>query len=506
MKYVLEHFGIDPSAPCPAACSGANTWHNGNKSLTFTSLNPSTTKQLGLVAPATKFEYDAVVSDSLHALKAWKVVPAPARGLFIRELGERLRVEKEALAVLISLEMGKIISEARGEVQEMIDMCDFAVGLSRQLYGLTMHSERQNHRMYEQWHPLGVVGIITAFNFPVAVWAWNAILALVCGNTTIWKPSPLTPLCAHAVHKICLDVAKRHNCEGIFSLVHGGTEQGEWLAADENVSLVSATGSTAMGKKVAGVVGMRLGRTLLELGGNNALIVDKTASLDLAVRAILFAAIGTTGQRCTSLRRLLVHKSLKPLLLERLVAAYRQIKIGDPQVETTLMGPLISDSAVAAMNSAMLSAKEQGGKVIFNGGTIPDVGFFVAPSILEMPCTSLILQQETFAPLLFVITFNSIDEAIHLQNNVRQGLSSALFTESLSNSEYFLSAQGSDCGIANINIGTSGAEIGGAFGGEKDTGGGREAGSDAWKNYMRRQTTTINWSNELPLAQGITFG
>lgn len=470
------------------------------------STNPTTREPIATLGTATHTEHEIVVGSALKAFDQWKNVPAPTRGLMIRALGDELRKEKEHLAAIISMEMGKILAEARGEVQEMIDMCDFCVGLSRQLYGLTMHSERPGHRMYEQWHPLGVVGIITAFNFPMAVWAWNAVLAAVCGNSVIWKPSPLTPLCAHAVQIICNRVTRHFDCDGIFGLLHGDSDQGALLSADSRIPLISATGSTRMGKIVGATVGARLGRSLLELGGNNAIIIDESASLDLAVRAILFAAAGTSGQRCTTLRRLLVHSSIKSRLLEQLIGAYKQIRIGDPLDESTLMGPLISDQAVSVMHAVIDEAKRQGGTVIYQKTDVPTTGSFAGPAIIEMKEAIEITKEETFAPILYVISFDTIDEAIRIQNDVPQGLSSAIFTQNLLNSEKFLSSAGSDCGIANVNIGTSGAEIGGAFGGEKETGGGREAGSDSWKAYMRRQTTTINWSGQLPLAQGIRFG
>lgn len=502
----LIHFGFSSTDILPAASCSESEWMAGATDTPIISTNPTTREPLATVATATHTEHEIVVESALRAFYKWKHVPAPTRGLMIRSLGDELRREKEHLAAIISMEMGKIIAEARGEVQEMIDMCDFCVGLSRQLYGLTMHSERPGHRMYEQWHPLGVVAVITAFNFPMAVWAWNAVLAAVCGNSVIWKPSPLTPLCAHAVQIICNRVTKHFDCEGIFGLLQGDSDQGALLSADSRIPLISATGSTRMGKIVGATVGARLGRSLLELGGNNAIIVDETASLDLAVRAILFAAVGTSGQRCTSLRRLLVHSSIKDKLLKRLIEAYQQIRIGDPLDETTLMGPLINDQAVSVMHAVIDEAKRQGGTIIYQKTDVPGTGSFAGPVIIEMKEATDITREETFAPILYVISFDTIDEAIRIQNDVPQGLSSAIFTQDLLNSEKFLSVAGSDCGIANVNIGTSGAEIGGAFGGEKETGGGREAGSDSWKAYMRRQTTTINWSGQLPLAQGIRFG
>ena len=502
----LIHFGISATEILPAAFSFDSEWMAGATDRPIVSINPTNNAALATVGTATHAEHEIVVNSALKAFDKWKHVPAPTRGLMVRSLGEELRREKEYLSAIISLEMGKILAEARGEVQEMIDMCDFSVGLSRQLYGLTMHSERPGHRMYEQWHPLGVVGVITAFNFPMAVWAWNAVLAAVCGNSVVWKPSPLTPLCAHAIQLICNRVTKDHDCEGIFGLLQGDSDQGALISADPRIPLVSATGSTRMGKLVGATVGARLGRTLLELGGNNAIIVDESASIDLAVRAILFAAVGTSGQRCTSLRRLLVHSSIKGELLARLTKAYEQIRIGNPLDDNTLMGPLINNQAVSVMQAVINEAKQQGGTIISQESPVPGGGSFAGPVIIEMKEPTDITKQETFAPILYVISFDTIDEAIRIQNDVPQGLSSAIFTQNLLNSEKFLAVAGSDCGIANVNIGTSGAEIGGAFGGEKETGGGREAGSDSWKAYMRRQTTTINWSGQLPLAQGIRFG
>jgi aldehyde dehydrogenase (NAD+) len=439
----------------------------------------------------------------------WRLRPAPKRGDLIRDLGNALRELKEPLGDLVSMEMGKIRAEGHGEVQEMIDICDFAVGLSRQLYGLTMHSERPGHRMYEQWHPLGPIGVITAFNFPVAVWSWNAAIAAVCGDTVVWKPSLLTPLCAIAVQHICARVMHDHHAPGVFNLVIGPNETvGEAMLNDSRLPLVSFTGSTRVGRHVAEAVARRLGRTILELGGNNAIIVAEDADLDLAVRAILFGAVGTAGQRCTTTRRLIAHRSIMPELTRRLRDAYAQAsqRLGDPLDSGTLVGPLVTPQAVQAYLVAVEEARAQGGEIIAGGRARPDIGpNFVEPTIIKMPWQTPVVQRETFAPILYLIEYESLDHAIHLNNEVPQGLSSAIFTGSLRASEQFLSAAGSDCGIANVNIGTSGAEIGGAFGGEKDTGGGREAGSDAWKSYMRRQTTTINYSRELPLAQGIRF-
>ena len=422
-------------------------------------------------------------------------------------MGNKLREHKDALGSLVSLEMGKIKAEGDGEVQEMIDIADFAVGLSRQLYGLTMHSERPDHRMYEQWHPIGNVGIISAFNFPVAVWAWNSFIAAICGNISIWKPSEKTPLTAIAVQNICNQVLKENNLKGIFNLIVGtGDEIGKRLVNDNRIPLISATGSTRMGKTVAQDVAKRLGKTILELGGNNAIIVDETANMNLVVPAIVFGAVGTAGQRCTSTRRIIAHSSIIDDLASKLVSAYSQVKIGDPLDTNTLMGPLIDQMAVDDYTNAINKAKEQGGKVLYGGNPIQsNNGFFVEPTIIKVDKYFEIIKQETFAPILYIMSYKNLEEAIDIHNDVPQGLSSAIFTNNVINSEQFLSARGSDCGIANVNIGTSGAEIGGAFGGEKETGGGRESGSDSWKAYMRRQTNTINWSHDLPLAQGIKF-
>jgi aldehyde dehydrogenase (NAD+) len=434
------------------------------------------------------------------------MMPAPKRGEIVRQLGEELRRAKEPLGKLVSLEAGKILSEGLGEVQEMIDICDFAVGLSRQLYGLTMHSERPGHRMYEQWHPLGPVGIVSAFNFPVAVWAWNAAIAAVCGDTMIWKPSSKTPLTAVAVQTICNAVMERNGLTGIFTLVIGrGSDVGERLIGDRRVPLISATGSCRMGRRIGEVVSQRLGRSLLELGGNNAIVVMDDANLDLALRAILFGAVGTAGQRCTSTRRLLLQKGIAPSLTRRLVKAYGQVRIGDPLDPQTLMGPLIDAGAVEDMKKALEAVKKEGGEVLCGGKALERPGHFVEPTIVKVEREMKTPHEETFAPILYVYEVEGLDEAIAIQNEVPQGLSSAIFTTSVIAAETFLSHRGSDCGIANVNIGTSGAEIGGAFGGEKDTGGGREAGSDSWKAYMRRQTCTLNWTSELPLAQGVKF-
>ena len=470
-------------------------------------VDPTTGATIARVFQADRSDYERTVEVAVESFERWRVLPAPRRGEYVRMLGNALRDHKEALGALVTLEMGKLRAEGEGEVQEMIDMCDFAVGLSRQLYGLTMASERPSHRMYEQWHPLGPVGVITAFNFPVAPWSWNAAIATVCGDPVLWKPSELAPLSAIAVTRIAAEVMAGTGFEGVFGLAVGtGPEVGSWMTADERLPLISATGSVRMGKTVAPAVAARLGRTILELGGNNGAIVMDDADLELAARAILFAAVGTAGQRCTTLRRLIVHEAVADELTGRLVEAYGQVRIGDPMEEGVLMGPVIGRRAVDAYREAISAAREQGGTVLTGGSVLDRPGFYVEPAIVSVPKDAPILGEETFAPILWVVEVGDLDEAIAVHNGVRQGLSSAIFTDSVRRSERFLSHTGSDCGIANVNIGTSGAEIGGAFGGEKDTGGGREAGSDAWKAYMRRQTTTINWGEELPLAQGISFG
>ncbi|HEX6287462.1 MAG TPA: aldehyde dehydrogenase family protein [Acidimicrobiia bacterium] len=470
-------------------------------------VNPTSGATIARVTMASRDDYEKVASSSTETFERWRLLPAPKRGEYVRQIGNALRENLDALGALVTLEMGKIHLEGVGEVQEMIDICDFAVGLSRQLYGNTMASERPNHRMYEHWHPLGPVGVITAFNFPVAVWSWNAAIAAVCGDTVVWKPSEVTPLTAIAVTRIAQGVMDGSGFEGVFNLAVGdGKTVGEAMTADPRLPLISATGSCAMGRIVGPAVAKRMGRTILELGGNNAVIVMDDADLDLAVRAALFAAVGTAGQRCTTLRRLLVHRAVSDKVVNRLAEAYRQVSIGDPLEKGTLMGPVVSERAIDAMMSSIEIARDQGGEVLTGGRRVDREGYFVEPTIVKVPKEASITQDETFAPILWVIEFDTLDEAIEIQNGVTQGLSSAIFTESLKNAERFLSATGSDCGIANVNIGTSGAEIGGAFGGEKETGGGREAGSDAWKAYMRRQTTTINWGDDLPLAQGIEFG
>ena len=470
------------------------------------SLNPSTAEEIGRVTGCSIENYEQVISANVASFEKWRQVPAPKRGELVRAMGAALRANKDSLGSLVAYEMGKSKQEGDGEVQEMIDMADFAVGLSRMLYGLTMHSERPQHRMYEQWHPLGVVGVISAFNFPVAVWAWNAFLAAVCGNTIVWKPSSKVPLCAIAVQHICNQVMKQQGHMGVFSLIIPENHDiAELFIQDERIPLISFTGSTKVGKHVSETVAKRLGRVILELGGNNAIIVDETADLNLAIPAIVFGAVGTAGQRCTTTRRLFVEQSIYANVTKQLVHAYQQITIGSPLDPKNLMGPLIDKQAVDHYVNAIQAAKQQGGEVLYGGNVLKGQGYFVEPTIIKAQNDWPIVQEETFAPILYAIPYQTFGEAIAVQNAVKQGLSSALFTNSLRNSELFLSSVGSDCGIANINIGTSGAEIGGAFGGEKETGGGREAGSDAWKNYMRRQTNTINWGSQLPLAQGITF-
>ncbi len=470
------------------------------------SINPSTGEVIARVRQATAADYERVTQASVAAFEEWRQWPAPKRGEVVRALGEELRAKKDALGALVSLEVGKILSEGLGEVQEMIDMVDLAVGMSRQLYGLSMHSERAQHRMTEQWHPLGVVGIISAFNFPVAVWAWNSTLAAICGDSTIWKPSEAAPLCAIAVTKIGQKVLEEHGAPAIFGLVVGDRhEVGGAMVADTRLPLISATGSVAMGKTVAGIVAQRLGRSLLELGGNNGIIVMDDADMGVALPGIVFGSVGTAGQRCTSTRRLFLQRGIAADVKAKLVEAYGSIRIGDPLDDDTLMGPLIDANSVASFEKAIALAVEQGGKVIYGGNVLDRAGFWVEPTIIEATVQMPITCDETFAPILYVFEFDDLDEAIAAHNAVPQGLSSAIFTLNMRHAERFLAATGSDCGIANVNIGTSGAEIGGAFGGEKETGGGREAGSDSWKIYMRRQTCTLNWSTEIALAQGVKF-
>ena len=506
MKALLAKLGID--SVNPGACLGPEQWILDQQGRELVSYNPTTNEAIASVIQATPDTYARVSAAARQAFLSWRMTPAPKRGEVIRDLGNALRAAKEPLGDLVSLEMGKIRAEGQGEVQEMIDIADFAVGLSRQLYGLTMQSERPFHRMAEQWHPLGVLGLITSFNFPVAVWAWNSAIAAVCGDTVLWKPSSSTPLTAIAVQNIANQVMADHGLSGIFSLAIGsGRDVGEMMLNDPHIPLLSFTGSTQVGRHVSETVARRFGRTILELGGNNAIIVTQKANLDMATRAILFGAVGTAGQRCTSTRRIIMERPIAPQLSERLIQAYKQVRIGDPLHEHTLMGPLVDGAAVETMFDALAQAQAEGGEILFGGQMLPELGpNFVQPTIIRMSAQTPIVKQETFAPILYLLSYDSIEEAIALHNDVPQGLSSAIFTDSLREAEQFLSAAGSDCGIANVNIGTSGAEIGGAFGGEKETGGGRESGSDAWRAYMRRQTNTINWSRQLPLAQGIRFG
>ena len=488
------------------ACTGPEGWIENNNTKEVLSINPANGETIASVYESSIEDYETVVQKSKDAYEEWKKVPAPIRGQLVREMANALRDYKDPLGSLVSLEMGKIKQEGDGEVQEMIDIADFAVGQSRMLYGKTMHSERPQHRMYEQWHPIGPVGVISAFNFPVAVWSWNAFIAAICGNTTIWKPSSQTPLCGIAVQNICNEVLKDNDVPDVFSLViGGGSTVGETMIKDKSVPLISFTGSTNMGRHVSKVVSSRFGKTILELGGNNCIIVDESADLDMAVPAIVFGAVGTAGQRCTSTRRIIVHESIYDNLLNRIISAYDQVKIGDPLENETLMGPLVSQNAVDDYFTAIDKAKSNGGKILFGGNKKSRKGTFVEPTIIEADNDWNVVQEETFAPILYVMKFKSLDDAIKMHNDVPQGLSSAIFTLNVKNAETFLSSVGSDCGIANVNIGTSGAEIGGAFGGEKETGGGRESGSDSWKQYMRRQTNTINWGSDLPLAQGIKF-
>jgi aldehyde dehydrogenase (NAD+) len=477
------------------------------KTARLESINPATEEKLADVATCSMDDYQVIMEKAQQAALEWRKYPAPKRGEIIRQIGQALRDHKDWLGSLVSLEMGKSKQEGDGEVQEMIDIADFAVGQSRMLYGNTMHSERPHHRMYEQWHPYGIIGVISAFNFPVAVWSWNAFIAAICGNVTLWKPSAKTPLCAIAVHHICNKVLIANNCPEIFSLIIPESHDiVDTMVNDKRIPLISFTGSTAVGKKVAATVASRLGKTILELGGNNAIILDESADLNLAIPGIVFGAVGTAGQRCTSTRRLFVHESMYKDVLNRLQHAYEQITIGNPLDSKNLMGPLIDKHAVEQFETAMSRIKSVGGQVVFGGKTCGSTGYFVQPTLItDIKNHYDIVQEETFAPILYVMPYSDLEEAITLHNSVPQGLSSALFTQNLKNAERFLSAFGSDCGIANINIGTSGAEIGGAFGGEKETGGGRESGSDSWKAYMRRQTNTINWGDVLPLAQGIRF-
>jgi aldehyde dehydrogenase (NAD+) len=502
---ILTNLGVEPLNF--GASFGAEWWSRATDAGILESINPATGQVIARVQCCSAVDYEKLVQEAATAFQEWRMVPAPKRGELVRLMGQALRDKKDALGSLVAMEVGKIKAEGDGEVQEMIDMADFAVGQSRMLYGQTMQSERPRHRMYEQWHPLGPVGVITAFNFPVAVWAWNAFIAAIAGDTVVWKPSPKAPLCAIAVQKICNQVMARQGYSGIFSLlITGQTALADKLVQDQRLPLISFTGSVPVGRHVAEVVAQRLGRTLLELSGNNAIIVDETADLDLTSRAIVFGAVGTAGQRCTTTRRLFVHESRYTDLVSHLVAAYKQVRIGNPLEAGVLMGPLIDRAAVEAYRTALGEIKKEGGEILQGGRVLDGPGYFVEPTIVRAQNYWDVVQRETFAPILYVMTYAALDEAIAMQNAAPQGLSSALFTSNLQHSEQFLSAAGSDCGIANVNIGTSGAEIGGAFGGEKATGGGREAGSDAWKAYMRRQTNTINWGPDLPLAQGIKFG
>jgi aldehyde dehydrogenase (NAD+) len=497
---VLERLEIEPVNS--GACDGDWIPHPSGGELA--SINPADGSVIARVHMAGRDDYEQVAAHAATAFREWRMIPAPKRGEIVREMADALRRAKADLGALVTLEMGKVRAEGQGEVQEMIDVADFAVGLSRQLYGLTMHSERPGHRMYEQWHPLGVVGVISAFNFPVAVWAWNAMIAAVCGDCVLWKPSSDTPLTAIAVQKIANRVLARHGLKGIFNLVIGrGDPVGEAMLHDARIPLVSFTGSTQVGRRVAQTVAHRMGRAILELGGNNGIVVMDDANFDLALRAVLFGAVGTAGQRCTSTRRLLLQKGIAGRMTDALAAAYKQVAIGNPLDPRTLMGPLVNLRAVEDMMQGLETIRQQGGEVLYGGGRLG--GCYVEPTLVQAKPDMPILREEIFAPILYLVEFDDLDQAIHWHNDVPQGLSSAMFTTNLISAERFLSHAGSDCGIANINIGTSGAEIGGAFGGEKDTGGGRESGSDSWKAYMRRQTNTINWSQQLPLAQGIEF-
>lgn len=503
----LDKLGIEEQNK---GCSTGQQFYGDFDGETIKSKTPINNEAIAQVSVTTRDEYERVMEEAQKAFKIWRETPGPKRGEIVRQIGLELREHKDDLGRLVSYEMGKIFQEGAGEVQEMIDICDFAVGQSRMLYGKTMTSERPNHRLYEQWHPLGPVGLVTAFNFPVAVYSWNAMIAAICGDVVIWKPSEKTPLCGIAVQKIIAKVLKRNNLpEGIFNLITGDREVGEWMTNDKRIPLISATGSIRMGKQVAQAVGARLGKTILELGGNNAIIISKDADLEMAIRATVFAAVGTAGQRCTTTRRLIVHEDVFDEVKNRLISAYKSITIGDPLDEHTLVGPLIDQEAVENMQQALQELKDAGGEVIYGGEVLQDEpknqGFYVRPAIGIAENDYDIVQEETFAPILYMIIYKELDEALEYHNGVRQGLSSGMFTLNLREAETYLSARGSDTGIANINAGTSGAEIGGAFGGEKETGGGRESGSDAWKAYMRRQTNTINWGTEMPLAQGIEF-
>jgi aldehyde dehydrogenase (NAD+) len=511
----MSQFGMDEALKTLGLGAQNNGTSTGlestNKSGEYiSSFSPVDGKKIGEVSVTTQEEYENIIAKSQEAFKSWRMMPAPQRGEIVRQFGEKLRAKKEALGKLVSYEMGKSYQEGLGEVQEMIDICDFAVGLSRQLNGITIHSERPMHRMYDQYHPLGVVGIISAFNFPVAVWAWNTALAWICGDVCVWKPSEKAPMCGVACQNIMAEVLKDNNLpEGICSLVNGDYKVGEWMTQDKRVPLISATGSTRMGRAVGQEVAKRFGKSILELGGNNAIIVTPNADLEMTVVGAVFGAVGTAGQRCTSTRRLIIHDSIYDSVVEKMASAYKQLRIGNPLDENNHVGPLIDTMAVDMYSAAIEKAKAEGGNVLVEGGVLTGEGYesgcYVKPAIIEAKNEFQIVQDETFAPILYVMKYSDLEEAIAMQNDVPQGLSSAIMTTNLREAENFLSHQGSDCGIANVNIGTSGAEIGGAFGGEKETGGGRESGSDAWKAYMRRQTNTINYSTELPLAQGIKF-
>ena len=507
IKEALKELGIEKINN--GICTGTE-WINTSGDV-ITSYSPADGVEIAGIKQATKAEYDQVIHTAKKAFKDWRMVPAPVRGELVRQIGLELRKHKEALGKLVSYEMGKIYQEGLGEVQEMIDICDFAVGQSRQLYGSTMHSERVKHRMYDQYHPLGIVGVVSAFNFPVAVWAWNTMIALVCGDVVVWKPSSKVMLCAIAVHKIVQKVLKENNIqEGVMNLVAAGSKYlGDDLFSDKNIPLISFTGSTRIGKKVGRLVGERLGKYILELGGNNAIIVTPDADQEMVLRAIVFGAVGTCGQRCTSTRRIIIHESIYESMKEKLMSVYKSIGIGHPLDTKTLVGPMIDKGAVQTYQNAIEKVKAEGGTILYGGDVLSGKGYesgcYVVPAIAEAQNSYEIVQEETFAPLLYLLKYKDMDEAIAIHNDVPQGLSSAIFSRNMLETERFLSHEGSDCGIANVNIGTSGAEIGGAFGGEKDTGGGRESGSDAWKAYMRRQTNTINYSTDLPLAQGIEF-
>ncbi len=506
MKKLLEELGI--SQKCSGCYSGRWSAITDKSNNFLSSISPIDASEIGKISTSTDSDYESVIDAAQSTFHTWRQFPGPKRGEVIREIGHELRRLKEPLGELVSREMGKIRSEGLGEVQEAIDIADFAVGLSRTIGGSTLFSERVDHRMYEQWHPLGPIGVITAFNFPVAVWAWNAMIAAVCGDTVIWKPSEITPLTAAAVISICSKVAEKHGFPGLFTLLTGdGADLGKKLTADKRIPLISATGSCAMGRSVAETVGKRLGKSLLELGGNNAAILLQDAELEIALPSILFGAVGTAGQRCTSTRRLFIEKPIFEMVCKRLTKAYGDVRIGDPLEDSTLLGPLVHSDAVANYLKAIERVPKEGGEILFGGKLVPNMPstFYVEPTLVRGKKGMQLMEEETFAPILYAVSVDSLHEAVELQNSVPQGLSSSLFTSSMRSSELFLSSRGSDCGIANINAGTSGAEIGGAFGGEKETGGGREAGSDSWKAYMRRQTNTINWSTGVELAQGVRF-